>query len=417
MVGAIFVAKSVQDFMKPLLWLLTLVYPLLVYLGFRSGYRLGVFVLVSFIVASKVWELSTARLSWCGGLVLALATGGSVLGFSLMLEQAPLFLPVCTNLVLAFVFAVSLTYPPTVIERFARRRQPDLPMRGVQYCRRVCWVWVLFFLFNAAISFDSIFRSFEWWSVYNGVISYGLVGLLFAAEYLFRRRLLKDLYAHTAVSAAALLASLMVCGATAFGDGVTREQLSARLRVPTPFRAQFSEQRKVAVLSAPLESRGEIRCIPGVGIVWRTERPIQVTDIITPTRIVRRSQRGDPVTTHDRAGIAQALLALMGGDVARAEERFSIAALGSTDHWKVVLTPRDRLVAEVITAIAVSGSDRPQQLEVVHASGDTVVTTFGELVPLKADEIVQTREFVSGLPMQAEKTDRQGGGATQQDAG
>lgn len=381
--------------MKPLVWCFTVLYPLLMYVSFRSGYRLGAISLCGVIVAGKVWEVSRATLSWGGRMLVAPAAGATVVALSLTQERAPLFLPVFINLMLAVVFGVSLRFPPTVIERFARRMQPDLPIRGVHYCRKVCWVWVCFFILNTVVAFDSVFRSFAWWSLYNGVVSYALVGCLFVGEYVVRRRVMRDLYPKKVVCATLLIGSLLLCGAPTFGDPMTREQLTERLRVSAPFRAPFSEQRRVAVLSAPLESRGEIQCLPGVGIVWRTERPIQMVDVITPTSIVRRSRRGEREATKDRAGISATLLALMSGDVAGAEDRFSVTLEGTADSWSVKLTPRDTLVAEVIQAIVVSGSGRPEALEVVHASGDTVRTTFGEITPLLPDEIAQTREFIA----------------------
>ena len=56
------------------------------------------------------------------------------------------------SLAVATIFAASLRFPPTVIERIARLTEPDLPPEGVIYTRKVTVVWVAFLLVNAAIS-------------------------------------------------------------------------------------------------------------------------------------------------------------------------------------------------------------------------------------------------------------------------
>jgi uncharacterized membrane protein len=75
------------------------------------------------------------------------------------------------------------------VERLARLQQPDLPPQGVRYTRRVTQVWCGFFIINGSIALiTALWSSFAWWSLYNGLIAYVLMGLLFAGEYLIRRR-------------------------------------------------------------------------------------------------------------------------------------------------------------------------------------------------------------------------------------
>lgn len=90
------------------------------------------------------------------------------------------------------VFGYSLLSPPTVIERMARGRGAALPPFVVAYTRRVTQVWCLFFLVNGSIALGTaLWAPAAIWSLYTGVISYVLMGLLFAAEYLVRLRVRK----------------------------------------------------------------------------------------------------------------------------------------------------------------------------------------------------------------------------------
>ncbi|HEV2613448.1 MAG TPA: hypothetical protein VGV92_01935 [Gammaproteobacteria bacterium] len=97
------------------------------------------------------------------------------------------FYPVLINIFMLVLFAQSLMFPPTIIERIARKTEKTFPPEAVLYTRRVTQVWCVFFIINGTISLITIFwASPKVWSLYNGVISYLLMGLLFGSEYLVR---------------------------------------------------------------------------------------------------------------------------------------------------------------------------------------------------------------------------------------
>ena len=95
--------------------------------------------------------------------------------------------PVLVNIGMLLLFGLSLVHPPSVIERFARIHEPSLPDAVVRYARRVTQVWCVFFVLNGTIAMiTSLYASDEVWVLYNGVIAYILMGVIFAIEYLFR---------------------------------------------------------------------------------------------------------------------------------------------------------------------------------------------------------------------------------------
>ncbi|MFZ6657744.1 hypothetical protein [Undibacterium sp. TJN19] len=97
--------------------------------------------------------------------------------------------PVLVNAVLLSVFGFSLAVPPSMVERFARLREPDLPDVAIAYTRRVTQVWCAFFIINGALALSTaLWASEAVWSLYTGVIAYLLMGLLFGIEYLVRLR-------------------------------------------------------------------------------------------------------------------------------------------------------------------------------------------------------------------------------------
>lgn len=108
---------------------------------------------------------------------------------SALLNQpsALLYLPLLIAINFGLSFGYSLVHPPSIVEVFARMMSNDLSEEAVRYCRLVTWVWVIFFALNATVAgFTACCTALEVWSLYNGVISYCVFGLLFAAELCYR---------------------------------------------------------------------------------------------------------------------------------------------------------------------------------------------------------------------------------------
>lgn len=97
--------------------------------------------------------------------------------------------PILVNFSMLIIFALSLRWPPTIIERIARLQEPTLDDFGVRYTRRVTQIWCGFFLANGAISgWTAMLGNEKIWALYNGLISYLLMGLLLGGEWLVRQR-------------------------------------------------------------------------------------------------------------------------------------------------------------------------------------------------------------------------------------
>ncbi len=378
--------------MKLSLTIIVTLYPLLVYTTLRHGSTYVVIILLGLVIGVRAYMSLREHMSRSAALTLASSAALVAAVSGSLVEYIPLLLPTLTNLFLLSFFSLSLVYPPSIIERIAVRMKGPLPPEGVRHCRTVCQVWIAFFTLNSIVSLDSVFRSLEWWSLYNGLISYCIAGTIFVTEYLVRQRIMKR-FALRGSLAVLLCGTIVALGCPrAFAQPLTIQLLEKKLSPPGPFRTQFSEKRFIAVLSAPLESRGELRCLPQLGLVWETTAPVRRTSLITPRGIrhIKEGRQGD--LTVDHAGVSEALLSLMSGDIARAEGNFEIETGGIPQEWRIVLTPRDSLVADVIRTISVFGRDRPDRIEIAHANGDRVVTSFTAPIALLPDEIVQARE-------------------------
>ncbi|AIR89073.1 membrane protein [Pseudomonas cremoricolorata] len=121
-------------------------------------------------------------------------TAAVALGFCAVLglsdsAQMLRWYPVLISAFMLALFGASLLHGMPVAERLARLRDPDLPPRAVRYTRQVTQVWSGFFLLNGLIAAAlTLWAPLTWWTLYNGLIAYAAMGLLFAGEWLIRQR-------------------------------------------------------------------------------------------------------------------------------------------------------------------------------------------------------------------------------------
>lgn len=165
---------------------LTLLYPLAIWLGHGSVEPRWLAGLLLVTAATRLPALklnAVARWSALGALALAAAAVASNAVLPLKLY------PVLVNGALLAAFGYSLGKPPSMVERLARLREPDLPPAAIGYTRRVTQVWCGFFALNGAMAMGlALYASEAVWSLYTGLVSYLLMGLLFGGEYLLRMR-------------------------------------------------------------------------------------------------------------------------------------------------------------------------------------------------------------------------------------
>jgi len=162
--------------------LLVLVYPALVYLAITNG--------VSWVFPLIIGILFFRR---------CLAGGESAIRFALialaLLIRAAFFqnisakmIPVFIHASMFLVFYGSLRTDSSLIERFARLDFPELPPGIAEYCRKVTWLWSIFFALNIVFCAAlAIWADDVLWAFYNGGMIYLLLGIMMTSEYFWRR--------------------------------------------------------------------------------------------------------------------------------------------------------------------------------------------------------------------------------------
>lgn len=165
---------------------LLIVYPLLVWWLAQNGLTNWLLLLLLALLSlSVVFQGIHHPRSWLTLAVLLVVSVTAIFADQL---TGVLFYPVWMNSALLLVFLASLWRKPAVITRLASLMEGPLSDKAVVYTEKVTLVWTIFFLVNGAISLaTAVHGDIELWTLYNGFISYVLIGLLFIIEWSARR--------------------------------------------------------------------------------------------------------------------------------------------------------------------------------------------------------------------------------------
>ena len=169
-----------------------LAYPFVVWWGLHQGELIWLCLALGLLFALRLlpqpvrWREMAALSRLLAGMGLLLCA------LSLLCRRADLLLyyPVLVSGSLLALFGWSLWQPMTLVERIARLQEPQLPPAAIRYTRQVTRIWCGFFIFNGAIAIATIWHGdLALWSLYNGLLSYLLMGTLMAGEWLVRQRI------------------------------------------------------------------------------------------------------------------------------------------------------------------------------------------------------------------------------------
>lgn len=172
--------------------ILILLYPLLVFFGFKyfSNHKttlvLAILLTVRIVFLKRTTAISKA-LNAAIIITLVTAAFGYFFNNYGYIKLYPVF--VNTSLCLYFLQSLRARRTP-IVETLARIKEKNLPPQGVRYTKVLTLAWSLFFLVNACISFYSfLYFSLENWTLYNGLLSYIFIGLFATVEFLIRVQL------------------------------------------------------------------------------------------------------------------------------------------------------------------------------------------------------------------------------------
>lgn len=95
--------------------------------------------------------------------------------------------PIIVNFLIFLTFLLSLFAEETIIQKFAKIAEKGILKEPVKiYTRKLTYIWCVFLFFQFLLSIITCFMSDKIWMLYNGCLSYVLLGCFFAIEYAIR---------------------------------------------------------------------------------------------------------------------------------------------------------------------------------------------------------------------------------------
>ena len=152
--------------------------------------------------------------------------------------------------------------------------------------------------------------------------------------------------------------------------------------------ARFREEKKLALLAAPLLSQGRIYYLRPGYLARVVEQPEPATLTITPSEL-RLSGR-DRVETialdqnDDLRAFVTSLVRVFSGDKAALEASYELAYAAQGPAWDLTLTPRRPPLTEMMRGLDLHGSGVAlERIVVREPNGDTTVTTVEKADPAR----------------------------------
>ena len=200
-----------KKFLKVLFYVVAAVYPVLVFsmlVVFKMPVRILSLCVVALACAFFLSATGSRKsdgksekkaLDWRPMLSSALFLLAGILCFVFNKKIFLKLYSVVISATMLFVFGSSLFFKPNIIFRFACLGDKTIKGSSFEsqvnaYCKKVTVVWCVFFILNGSVSAFTALYDFgndalndKIWSVYNGGISYVLMGLLFAVEFVVRK--------------------------------------------------------------------------------------------------------------------------------------------------------------------------------------------------------------------------------------
>ena len=193
-----------KKFLKGFLYGIAAVYPFLVFsllVIFKVETRvlslciilLGITLFLSTTGSKKIGDREKRTMDWKPFLSSILFLSAGLFCFITGKELFLKLYSVVISVTFLFTFGSTLFFEPTIIFRFATLADKSIvgaPYENQvkRYCKKVTIIWCCFFIINGSMAvFTTFCCSREVWAIYNGGISYVLMGMLFAVEFLIRK--------------------------------------------------------------------------------------------------------------------------------------------------------------------------------------------------------------------------------------
>ena len=165
----------------------------------------------------------------------------------------------------------------------------------------------------------------------------------------------------------------------------TLESICEQLASCPNTTGDFTQTKTLQTNGRKLKSTGKY-IICSEGILWKTEKPIPSSLILTKDTMIQISANGNKSVMSGRdnqifSNISETLSSVFSGDAEALKKNFNCEFTEDGNNgWSLILTPKDSTIAAVMKTLELSGVTKPETsmtcLIMSEASGNTITYEF-----------------------------------------
>jgi hypothetical protein len=152
-------------------------------------------------------------------------------------------------------------------------------------------------------------------------------------------------------------------------------------------RGRFTQDRHLKGFARPIRSEGSFTLVPGRGLIWKTEKPLAATTVITPAGLLQVAD-GQELTRLPTsrlpflARLFDILGAALGGEWSGMAGSFAVAQVREADGTRLTLTPiaKDESALSRIQSIVVKAGRFAETVDIRRGDDDFDRITFSHQI-------------------------------------
>ena len=159
-----------------------------------------------------------------------------------------------------------------------------------------------------------------------------------------------------------------------YADNDVLAKITARL-VKTPItQGNFQQEKRLKILRKPLLSTGTFTYHQSQGVIWKTLTPVPSLLLVNESRLL--TGQGEQAVP---AAFGRVFKAMLGGELERLAEGFTITGEEQQTSWRLQLKPKDELLQKIINAIVLTGDTELRWLEIQETGGNLTRISFDNI--------------------------------------
>lgn len=165
----------------------------------------------------------------------------------------------------------------------------------------------------------------------------------------------------------------------------TFDSVCANLAKHPNMKGDFTQVKTISAVNRSLKSSGTF-IFSLDGIMWKTEKPFPSAMVVGMTSVKQTLANGkqtviDASSNQIFTSISTTLGAMFSGNGETLKENFNVEFVTSGTNWNATLTPKDNLVAKILTSLVISGNASADfadlnKIVMSEASGDVITYNF-----------------------------------------